>query len=176
MCTDKIESTSKTSSKTQCTNTTCAVFEKKMTEKNFTVGFTCGAFDILHTGHALMLEECKSVCDYLIVGLQTDPTIDRPNKNKPVQSLEERRVMLDAVRHVDEIMIYETEEELYCLLKSLKFHYPKFIRILGADWKGKEFTGQDLQIETFFNSRAHNYSSSSLRERIWKAESGKRTT
>ena len=98
------------------------------------VGFTCGAFDLLHTGHALMLKECKDHCDYLIVGLQRDPSVDRTSKNKPVQSYEERDIMLSSIKWVDEIVYYDTEEELGLLLRSL----PIDIRIIGSDWKGKE--------------------------------------
>ena len=85
-----------------------------------TKGFTCGAFDLLHTGHALMLKECKEYCDYLIVGLQRDPTIDRPEKNKPVQSYEERDIMLKSIRWVDEVVYYDTEDDLELLLQSLE--------------------------------------------------------
>jgi len=130
------------------------------------VGFTCGAFDILHTGHALMLEEASNACDYLIVGVQSDPSIDRKEKNKPVQTYEERIIMVDAIKHVDDIMLYNTEEELFELLKQLK----PDIRILGADWKGKKYTGSDLGIQAYFNSRNHGYSTSSLRKRIFIAE------
>ena len=113
--------------------------------KNKTVGFTCGAFDLLHAGHALMLEECKEHCDYLIVGLQYDPSIDRPDKNRPVQSYQERYTMVSAIKYVDEIVLYETERDLYELLQEQNLD----VRILGADWKGKEFTGQDLDIKIY---------------------------
>lgn len=127
-------------------------------------GFTCGAFDLCHAGHMLMFKECKTFCDYLIVGLQTDPTIDRPEKNKPIQSLEERRIQLEAVRYIDEIVIYSTEAELYELLKKNELGID--VRILGEDWKGKPFTGYDLPLETVFNSRTHSYSTSNLRDRV----------
>lgn len=129
-------------------------------------GFTCGSFDLLHAGHVLMLQEAKTVCDYLIVGLQTDPTIDRESKNKPIQSLEERKIQLSAVKYVDEVIVYETENDLYKLLKKLR----PAIRIIGVDHKGKKFTGHDLDIELFFNSRKHSWSSSSLRKRIAEHE------
>ena len=77
------------------------------------VGFTCSSFDLLHPGHIVMLEDCKTVCDYLIIGLQTDPTIDRKSKNKPVQTIDERKIMISAIKHVDEVMLYQTEQELY---------------------------------------------------------------
>ena len=139
---------------------------KKRDQWNVKVGFTCGAFDILHTGHALMLEEAKSVCDYLIVGVQSDPSTDRPDKNRPVQGFEERIMMVKAIRFVDEVVLYNTEKDLVDLLQRLK----PDIRILGADWEGKKYTGCELPIEPFFNSRDHSYSSSSLRKRIAYAE------
>lgn len=132
-------------------------------------GFTCGAFDLLHAGHILMLQEAKSVCDYLIVGLQTDPSLDRESKNSPVQSLEERKIQIEAVRYVDEVIIYETEKDLLALLKRLK----PDIRIIGADHKGKPFTGHELDIKLFFNSRNHSWSSSDLRRRIAEHETRK---
>lgn len=132
-------------------------------------GFTCGAFDLLHAGHILMLQEAKSVCDYLIVGLQTDPSLDRKSKNSPVQSLEERRIQIEAVKYVDEVIIYETEEDLLTLLERIK----PDVRIIGADHKGKPFTGHELDIELFFNSRNHNWSSSDLRKRIAEHETRK---
>jgi glycerol-3-phosphate cytidylyltransferase len=133
---------------------------------NFKVGFTCGSFDLLHTGHALMLEEARGTCDYLVVGVQSDPSVNRPDKNKPVQDYHERILMVRAIKYVDEIVLYETEDDLLELLKQLK----PDIRILGADWKGKEFTGSELSIEHYFNSRDHAYSTSSLRRRIFHAE------
>ena len=132
-------------------------------------GFTCGAFDLLHAGHILMLQEAKSVCDYLIVGLQTDPSLDRESKNRPVQSLEERRIQIEAVKYVDEVIIYESEKDLLALLKRIK----PDIRIIGADHKGKPFTGHELDIELFFNSRNHSWSSSDLRRRIAEHEARK---
>ena len=133
-------------------------------------GFTCGAFDLLHAGHALMLEECKIHCDYLIVGLQRDPSVDRPDKNKPVQEYKERDIMVKAIRWVDEVLYYDTEENLYDILKNTDID----VRIVGADWKGKSFTGHDLPIRVVFNSRGHGYSTSSLRSRVYHAEVTKR--
>lgn len=129
-------------------------------------GFTCGAFDILHAGHALMLKECKEHCEYLIVGLQRDPSLDRAEKNKPIQTYEERDIMLRSIRWVDEVVYYDTESDLLQLLRNLEID----IRIIGADWVGKQYTGIDLGIPVVFNSRNHDYSSSSLRERVYKAE------
>lgn len=129
------------------------------------IGFTCGAFDLLHAGHCLMLKEAKSVCDRLIVGLHTDPTIDRPQKNKPIQSVQERYIQLEACKYVDSIVLYDTEAELVELLKTIN----PDVRILGADWKDKPFTGHELPIKVFFNTRDHGYSSSELRERVKNA-------
>jgi glycerol-3-phosphate cytidylyltransferase len=131
------------------------------------IGFTCGAFDLCHAGHVLMFKECKEYCDYLIVGLQTDPTLDRPEKNKPIQSLEERLIQLEAIRYIDKVVTYDTEEDLYELLS--KNPHSITTRIIGADWKGKEYTGHDLPLETIFNSRTHSYSTSELRQRIENA-------
>jgi glycerol-3-phosphate cytidylyltransferase len=124
-------------------------------------GITAGAFDLLHAGHCLMLKEAKDYCDHLTVCLQTDPTVDRPEKNKPVQTVDERLIQLEACRYVDDIVIYTTEDELYEILKG-----PYDVRIIGADWKGKNYTGHDLPIRTVFNTRDHNYSSTDLRKRI----------
>ncbi len=130
-------------------------------------GITFGAFDVLHAGHCLMLEEAKGQCDYLIVGLQSDPSTTPKEyrgkvKNKPIQTLEERLIQLKANRNVDEVIIYSTEEDLYNILIDKN----PDIRIIGADWKDKKFTGWDLPIEVYYNSRNHTYSSSELRERI----------
>jgi len=142
------------------------------------IGFTCGSFDLLHAGHALMLEECKSVCDFLIVGLQSDPSVDRISKNKPVQTVEERAIMLNAISYVDQVVFYNTEADLINVLVDIKkeadHNDNDVIRILGADWHNKNFTGKSLNIRTFFNSRNHKYSSSSIRERVWAAENKKR--
>lgn len=132
------------------------------------IGFTCGAFDLCHAGHMLMFKECKEYCDYLIVGLHTDPTIDRPEKNKPVQSLEERMIQLEAVKYIDKIITYDTEQDLYEILA--KNPHEINIRIIGADWEGRPFTGHNLPMNTVFNSRTHSYSSSNLRKRIVDAE------
>ena len=119
----------------------------------------------------MMLEECKEHCDYLIVGLQYDPSIDRPEKNRPVQTYQERYTMVSAIKYVDEIVLYETERDLYALLVELQ----PDVRIVGADWQGKQFTGADLPIKCVFNSRDHGYSTSDLRKRVFIAESAKRT-
>ena len=131
------------------------------------VGFTCGAFDLLHTGHALMLAEAREQCEYLVVAVQSDPSIDRIQKNRPVQSYEERIIMVNAIKFVDEVVLYDTEEDLVSLLKDIM----PDIRVVGADWEGKEFTGHELPIEVYFNSRDHGYSTSDLRRRVFDAES-----
>lgn len=138
------------------------------------VGFTCSTFDLLHAGHILMLAECKQVCDYLIVGVQSDPTIDRPGiKNKPVQSIVERYVQLSAVKFVDEIIVYNTEKDLEDLLMFL----PITVRIIGEEYKDKDFTGkqicEDRGIKIWYNSRSHRFSSSELRQRTYQSEMAK---
>ena len=133
-----------------------------VSKKNKVIGFTCGAMDLLHAGHVLMLKECREQCDYLIVGLQVDPSLDRPDKNRPIETLEERKIRLKGCRYVDKILIYKTEKDLSALLKKLK----PDVRFVGADWKGKHFTGDDLKIKVVYNSRSHHFSSTSLRERI----------
>lgn len=131
------------------------------------IGFTCSTFDLLHAGHITMLEEAKHHCDYLIVGLQTDPTIDRPQpeKNPPIQSLVERQIQLAAVKYVDEIVCYQTEQDLKDLLLTL----PINVRVLGEEYKSKDFTGKEIckkrNIELIFNNRDHSFSSTSLRQR-----------
>lgn len=135
------------------------------------VGITAGAFDLCHAGHMLVFKEAKQICDHLIIALQDDPSNTPADyrgkkKNKPIMSLEERKIILESVKYIDEIVVYNTEEELYDLLVRLK----PDVRIIGADWKGKEYTGHDLPIEMYFNSRDHNFSTTALRERIYEAE------
>ena len=129
------------------------------------VGFTCSTFDLFHAGHVMMLKEAKEQCDYLIVGLQTDPTIDRASKNKPVQGVFERFVQLNACTYVDEVVVYATEKELRDILLS----YQIDVRILGEEYEGKEFTGYDLPMEYYFNKRRHSFSTSELRQRVINA-------
>lgn len=126
------------------------------------VGFTCSSFDLLHAGHILMLEEAKKNCDYLIVGLQTDPTIDRPHKNMPIQTVYERFTQLKGCKYVDEIVPYSTEEDLLNVLTT----YPIDVRIIGEDYIDKQFTGHNLPIEVYFNRRQHNFSTTDLRQRV----------
>ena len=127
------------------------------------IGFTCSCFDLLHAGHILMLKDAKEQCDKLIVGLQTDPTLDRPDtKNKPIQAYEERYIQLEAIKYVDEIVKYSTEKELFEILRMLR----PDVRILGSDYEGKHFTGAELNIPIYYHKRNHGYSTSSLREKI----------
>jgi glycerol-3-phosphate cytidylyltransferase len=131
------------------------------------IGFTCSTFDLLHTGHILMLEEAKSQCDYLICGLQIDPSVDRPQKNSPVQSYYERFIQLSAVKYVDAIIPYTTEEELMTILQTNDID----IRILGDEYETKQFTGSNLDMDYYFNKRTHNYSTTELRKRVALKES-----
>lgn len=132
------------------------------------IGFTCGSFDLCHYGHVLMLEECKKKCSKLIVGVQEDPTIDRPNKNKPIQSLKERVGQVEAIKWVDEVIVYDTEANLLEYLKKNQEIID--IRFVGDDWRGKPFTGKSLPIEISYNKRDHGFSSSELRKRIENAK------
>lgn len=137
-----------------------------VTEAPLRVGFTCSSFDLLHAGHVLMLEEARAQCGRLIVGLQTDPTIDRPSKNKPIQSIVERYIQLKAVKYVDEIVVYTTEQDLI----DLHYVLPIDVRILGEEYKDVDFTGrqlcEDLGIDIYFNKRQHRFSSTELRRRV----------
>ena len=138
------------------------------------IGITFSTFDLMHAGHVAMLAEAKNHCDYLIAGLQTDPTIDRPDtKNKPVQSIVERQIQLAACRYVDEVVVYQTEQDLVDLLLIL----PIDVRILGVEYEGKPFTGEQecyqRGIALIFNGRDHSFSSSSLRKRVVQAETEK---
>jgi len=139
-------------------------------------GFTCSTFDLLHAGHILMLKEIREQCDYLIVGIQTDPTIDRPkSKNKPIQSIVERQIQLQAVKYVDEIVIYETENDLNNLLMLL----PINTRFLGEEYRDKPFTGKtichDRGIKLHYNTRSHQFSTTELRDRTYISELQRRS-
>jgi glycerol-3-phosphate cytidylyltransferase len=125
------------------------------------IGFTCSTFDLFHAGHVVMLEEAKKQCDYLIVGIQTDPTIDRPEKNAPIQSLIERQIQVRACKFVDETIVYETENDLIILLTTL----PLDVRILGIEYKDKDYTGKSI-VNAYYNKRSHSFSSSELRQRM----------
>lgn len=137
-----------------------------------TIGFTCSTFDLFHAGHIMMLKDAKEQCDYLIVGLQTDPTIDRAEKNKPVQSVFERFVQLDACKYVDEVVVYATEKELLDILQS----YDIDVRIVGEEYMDKDFTGKDLNMQIYYNRRRHSFSTTELRKRVQEAESIKSAT
>jgi len=131
------------------------------------VGITFSTFDLLHAGHIAMLRDAKEQCDYLIVGLQSDPTIDRPDtKNKPIQSMFERYLQLKAVKYIDEVIPYETEQDLKDILKTLNID----VRILGEEYRDREFTGREIckqrDISLYFNKRDHRFSSTDLRNRI----------
>jgi len=147
---------------------------RELKDKGLKIGVTFSAWDLLHAGHIAMLAEARNHCDYLIAGLQTDPTIDRPDsKNKPVQSIVERQIQLAAIRYVDEIIVYQTEKDLEDILLTL----PIDVRILGVEYIDKEFTGKEIckkrNIKLIFNERDHSFSSSSLRRRVARAESEK---
>ncbi len=147
---------------------------KELKAEGKRIGITFSTFDMLHAGHIAMLSEAKNHCDYLIAGLQTDPTIDRPDtKNKPVQSIVERQIQLSACRYVDEVVTYQTEQDLIDLLLIL----PLDVRILGVEYEHSEFTGKQecfmRDIELVFNGRDHSFSSSSLRKRVAHAETMK---
>ncbi len=130
------------------------------------VGFTCSTFDLLHAGHVQMLRDAKDQCDYLICALQVDPSVDRAEKNAPIQTIVERYTQLKAVGYVDEIIPYGTEEDLLDILSL----YHIDIRVLGEEYRDKEFTGKDIcrkrDIDLYFNKRDHRFSSSGLRERV----------
>ena len=127
------------------------------------IGFTCSTFDLFHAGHVMMLKEAKTKCDYLMVRLQMDPTIDRPTtKNKPIQTVLERFIQVQACKFVDEIIPYATEKELMDILTS----YPIDVRIIGEEYRDKQFTGYQLPMEVYFNSRQHSFSTTELRQRV----------
>lgn len=145
---------------------------RELKDKGLKIGITFSTFDLLHAGHIAMLAEARNHCDYLIAGLQTDPTIDRPDtKNKPVQSIVERQIQLASCRFVDEVVVYQTEQDLIDLLLIL----PIDVRILGVEYKDRDFTGKAecirRNIGLVFNGRDHSFSSSSLRKRVADAQS-----
>mgnify|MGYP001000597700 FL=1 len=130
------------------------------------VGITCSTFDLLHAGHVAMLREAKTTCDYLICALQNDPSVDRPEKNKPIQNIVERQAQLAAIKYVDEILVYNTEEELLDILAM----YHIDVKIMGEEYRDKDFTGRELckqrDIDFYFNKRDHRFSTSNLRKRV----------
>ncbi len=126
-------------------------------------GITFGAFDLFHAGHVLMLKEAKSICDYLIVCIQSDPSLDRVEKNKPIQSVAEREIQVSACTYVDEVIIYDSEEDVLKIIETIDWD----VRILGEEYRDKEFTGRDQTLDKcYFNKRPHDFSSSQLRERV----------
>lgn len=156
-------------------NQTIVNYIHHLQTQNNKIGFVCSCFDLLHAGHQLMLKDAKSKCDFLVVALQKDPTVDADyriktdgkNKNKPVQCWEERYIQITSSRYVDCVLEYTTEKDLYILLKALKPN----IRILGSDWEGKEFTGHDIEgITNYFHQRDHDFSTSNLRKRVYQME------
>tara|TARA_S200000501_G_scaffold351529_1_gene369485 strand:+ start:522 stop:935 length:414 start_codon:yes stop_codon:yes gene_type:complete len=134
------------------------------------IGFTCSTFDLLHAGHVMMLREAKAQCDYLICGLQVDPSVDRAEKNSPIQSIVEREAQLAAVKYVDEVIIYCTEDDLCDIINM----YPINVRILGEEYRDRDFTGKDeckkRGIQLYFNKREHRFSTSDLRRRVCEKE------
>jgi glycerol-3-phosphate cytidylyltransferase len=148
---------------------------KDLKSQNKKIGIVFSAWDLFHAGHIAMLAEAKNHCDYLIAALQTDPTIDRPDsKNPPIQSIVERQIQISTNRNVDEVVVYQTEKDLEDLLLIL----PVDVRILGVEYKDKEFTGKEIclkrGIEIVYNGRDHSFSSSSLRKRVAEAEGKKK--
>ena len=148
---------------------------KQLKQDGLKVGIVFSSFDLFHAGHVAMLAEAKNHCDYLIAALQTDPTIDRPDsKNPPIQSIVERQIQVSTNRNVDEVVVYQTEKDLEDLLLIL----PIDVRILGVEYKDKEFTGREIclkrGIEIVYNGRDHSFSSSSLRKRVAEAEGRKK--
>lgn len=145
----------------------------KLKNKGKNIGITFSQFDLLHAGHVAMLSEAKNHCDYLIVGLQNDASLDRPEKNQPVQSIVERQIMLNSQRTVDEVIVYNTEKDLEDILLTL----PIDVRIIGVEYKDKDFTGKDIcvkrNIKIVYNSRDHSFSSTGLRKRVALFENDK---
>lgn len=142
----------------------------KTNDKNQKVGITFSTFDLFHAGHVKMIEEAKRQCDYLIVGLQLDPSLERPEKNSPSQSIIERYIQLRGSKHIDEVVPYVTEQDLEDILRSFKID----VRIIGEEYRDKDFTGraycESKGIEIYYNSRDHRFSSSGLRNQVKNAE------
>lgn len=138
-------------------------FRNKLNKK---IGILAGSFDLIHAGYIYMLEDAKKVCDHLIVALQEDSNRERPHKNKPVQSLEDRKLILESIKYIDEIQTYDREQDLHDLLKNSGAH----VRILGSDYRGQKFTGENLGMEVYFHGRNHDKSTSKLKERIKKGQ------
>lgn len=137
--------------------------------KKYKNGFVASSWDLLHVGHIRLLKDSKNICEHLIVGLHVDASIERKEKNKPIQTVTERYEQLKACRYVDEVIVYSTEEDLLHILKTSSID----VRILGSDYKGKSFTGKELNIPVYYHDRNHNYSSTELRKRIYNIEKEK---
>ena len=145
--------------------------KKKRQDTGIKIGFVASSLDCTHCGHVIMLADGRKQCDYLVVCLQTDPTLDRDTKNKPIQDWEERRIMVESIRYVDEIIKYATEADLHKILTLLK----PDVRILGSDWMNKPYTGHEISdIPIYWHRRDHDYSTTNLRDRIYRAEQEKR--
>lgn len=130
---------------------------------NKKVGLVAGNFDVIHPGYVKLFEDAKkNACSYLVIALQGDPTIERPTKCKPVQSVEERKYILESIKYVDEVIHYNTEKELLDIVK--KFDYD--VRVIGSDYEGRDFTGKSLEKEIYYHSRSHEYSLSDLKKKI----------
>jgi glycerol-3-phosphate cytidylyltransferase len=152
-----------------CAKTINQIEQIKIKHTGKKIGFACSCFDILHCGHAIMLKDCKSKCDTLVIALQTDPTLDRKDKNTPIQLMEERKIMVESIRYVDEVIEYATEEDLLNILHKLQ----PDVRIIGTDWKSKKYTGYEIDIPIHWHIRDHEWSTSGLRRRIAEAENKK---
>jgi len=135
-------------------------------------GFTCGCFDLLHAGHVVMLKEARESCDHLIVGLQTDPSIDRQEKNTPIQSVYERYIQLSSIEYVDTVIPYDTEQSLIDLLESQNID----VRFVGEDYKDKSFTGDNLPIKIQYTNRKHSFSTTNLRKKVYDGENSKNSS
>ena len=135
-------------------------------------GFTCGCFDLLHAGHVVMLKEARESCDHLIVGLQTDPSIDRQEKNTPIQSVYERYIQLSSIEYVDTVIPYDTEQSLIDLLESQNID----VRFVGEDYKDKSFTGDNLPIKVQYTNRKHSCSTNNLRKKVYDGENSKNSS
>ncbi|MEY4747121.1 MAG: hypothetical protein RLZZ416_170 [Candidatus Parcubacteria bacterium] len=136
------------------------------------VGFTAGAFDLCHAGHMLMFEEAKEQCDYLIIGLHSDPSLDRPGvKNRPIMSIKEREIILRSIKYIDEIVHYDTEADLLRILTENALGID--VRILGVEYKDKPYTGRGLPLPVYYNTRDHGWSTTELRKRVYEAEKAK---
>ena len=130
------------------------------------VGIICGCFDLLHAGYIRMFKDAKdNACNFLLIALQTDPTIDRPEKNKVVQSIQDRIEILEAIKYVDEVVVYESESDLYELLKHIEYD----VRILGTDYRNKDYTGKDIDPSVYFHVRDHDISTTQVKNKIYES-------